>query len=192
MFDALLASFGLVFLAELGDKSMVLAIAFAARYRPWPVLGGIAIAAFAMLGLSTLLGAALGAALPEQAVAIAGGLLFLGFGIWTLIDDDDDDDDEAEAAAGLRSTSVLLGVTLAFLIAEFGDKTMLATLTLAGTQAALPTWIGAGLGMTAASGIAIAIATVVGRQLNARVLRLVAAAAFLLFGLLLLVGGLRA
>lgn len=192
MFDALLASFGLVFLAELGDKSMVLAIAFAARYRPWPVLGGIAIAAFAMLGLSTLLGAAMGAALPEQAVAIAGGLLFLGFGIWTLIDDDDDDDDEAEAAAGLRSTSVLLGVTLAFLIAEFGDKTMLATLTLAGTQAALPTWIGAGLGMTAASGIAIAIATVVGRQLNARVLRLVAAAAFLLFGLLLLVGGLRA
>jgi Ca2+/H+ antiporter, TMEM165/GDT1 family len=79
----LLATFGLVFLAELGDKSMLLAIGFAARYRPWPVLGGIAIAAFTMLGLSTLAGAALGLALPERALAIAGGLLFLGFGLWT-------------------------------------------------------------------------------------------------------------
>jgi len=192
MLEAFLASFGLVFLAELGDKSMVLAIAFAARYRPWPVLGGIAIAAFTMLGLSTLLGAALGAALPERAVAIAGGLIFLGFGIWTLVDDDDDDDDDDDEDAGLRSTSVLLGVTLAFLIAEFGDKTMLATLTLAGTQPPVPTWIGASLGMTAASGIAIAVATLVGRQLNERVLRLVAAGAFLLFGVLLLLGGIRA
>jgi len=187
--EALLASFGLVFLAELGDKSMVLAIAFAARYRPWPVLGGIAIAAFTMLGLSTLLGAALGAALPERAVAIGGGLLFLAFGVWTLVDRDDDEEDED---AGLRSSSVLLGVTLAFLIAEFGDKTMLATLTLAGTQPPVPTWIGASLGMTAASGIAIAVATLVGRQLNERVLRLVAAGAFLLFGVLLLVEGIRA
>lgn len=190
MLEAFLASFGLVFLAELGDKSMVLAIAFAARYRPWPVLGGIAIAAFTMLGLSTLLGAALGAALPERAVAIGGGLIFLGFGIWTLLDDDDDDDEEEEAG-GLRSSSVLLGVTLAFLIAEFGDKTMLATLTLAGTQPPVPTWIGASLGMTAASGIAIAVATLVGRQLNERVLRLVAAGAFLLFGLLLVAAGIR-
>ena len=190
MLEAFLASFGLVFLAELGDKSMVLAIAFAARYRPWPVLGGIAIAAFTMLGLSTLLGAALGAALPERAVAIGGGLIFLGFGIWTLLDDDDDDDDDEEAG-GLRSSSVLLGVTLAFLIAEFGDKTMLATLTLAGTQPPVPTWIGASLGMTAASGIAIAVATLVGRQLNERVLRLVAAGAFLLFGLLLVAAGIR-
>lgn len=189
MIEALLASFGLVFLAELGDKSMVLAIAFAARYRPWPVLGGIAIAAFTMLGLSTLLGAALGAALPERAVAIGGGLIFLGFGVWTLLDNDEEDEDED---AGLRGSSVLLGVTLAFLIAEFGDKTMLATLTLAGTQPPVPTWIGASLGMTAASGIAIAVATLVGRQLNERVLRLVAAAAFLLFGVLLLVEGIRA
>ena len=188
MIEAFLASFGLVFLAELGDKSMLLAIAFAARYRPWPVLGGIAIAAFVMLGLSTLLGAALGAALPERAVAIGGGLLFLGFGLWTLLDDDDDDDDEDEE---LRSGSVLLGVTLAFLIAEFGDKTMLATLTLAGTQPAVPTWLGAGLGMTAASGIAIVLATAAGARLPERIMRVVAATAFLLFGVLLLVSGLR-
>jgi Ca2+/H+ antiporter, TMEM165/GDT1 family len=182
----LLATFGLVFLAELGDKSMLLAIGFAARYRPWPVLGGIAIAAFAMLGLSTLAGAAIGLALPEQALAIAGGLLFLGFGLWTLRDDDDDDD-----AVALRGGSVLLGVTVAFVLAEFGDKTMLATVTLATTQSPVATWLGAGAGMTAASGIAIALTSWAGARLPERPVRLAAAGAFLLFGVLLLAGGLR-
>lgn len=183
----LLAAFGLVFLAELGDKSMLLAVAFALRYRPWPVLGGIAIAAFVMLGLATAVGAALGAALPERAVTIGAGLLFLGFGIWTLLGHDDDDDE----GEGLRSTSVLLGVTAAFLVAEFGDKTMLATLALAGGQAPVPTWLGAGAGMTAASGIAIAVAVLAGRRLPERLLHLLAAGAFLLFGVLLLVAGIR-
>ena len=185
--DELLAAFGLVFLAELGDKSMLLAIAFAARYRPWPVLAGIAIAAFVMLGLSTLVGAALGAALPERAISIGGGLLFLGFGIWTLRGDDDDDDEDTE----LRSGSVLLGVTLAFMLAEFGDKTMIATTTLAGTQGALPTWLGASLGMTAASGLAVVVATLLGARLPQRLVRIVAALAFLIFGGLLLVDGIR-
>lgn len=186
--EAFLGTLGLVFLAELGDKSMLLAIAFAARYRPWSVVGGVAIAAFVMLGASSLLGAALGAALPERALAIGGGLLFVGFGVLTLRDDDDDD---AEAMEDLRRGSVLLGVTLAFLVAEFGDKTMIATLTLAGNQAALPTWLGAGLGMTLASGIAIALTTVVGAHLPERTLRFLAAGAFLLFGVLLLVTGIR-
>ncbi|MCC5949025.1 MAG: TMEM165/GDT1 family protein [Nitriliruptoraceae bacterium] len=186
MIEDLLRSFGLVFLAELGDKSMLLAIAFATRYRPWPVIGGIAIAAFVMLGLSTLVGAGLGAALPERALAIGGGLLFLGFGIWTLLDDDEDEEE-----AALRGSSVLLGVTAAFLIAEFGDKTMLATVTLAGTQAPLPTWLGASLGMTLASGLAVGLAVLAGGKLPERVLRLVAAGAFLVFGGLLLWEGVQ-
>lgn len=185
--EAFVASLGLVSLAELGDKSMLLAIAFAARYRPWPVVGGVAIAAFMMLGAASLLGAALGAALPERAVAIAGGLLFIGFGLLTLRDGDDDE----EQVEGLRRGSVLLGVTLAFLVAEFGDKTMIATLTLAGNQAAVPTWLGAGLGMTLASGIAIALTTVAGSRLPERTLRYLAAAAFLLFGVLLLTTAIR-
>jgi len=183
--EALLTSFGLVFLAELGDKSMLLALAFATRYRPLPVLSGIAIAAFTMLGLSTLVGAALGAALPQQALAIGGGLLFLGFGIWTLRPEEDDDDEAAE----LRAASVLLGVTLAFLVAEFGDKTMLATITLASTQLALPTWIGASLGMTVASGLAIVIGAALGARLPERATRILAACTFLVFGVLLLIEG---
>jgi Ca2+/H+ antiporter, TMEM165/GDT1 family len=183
--EALATSFGLVFLAELGDKSMLLALAFATRYRPWPVLGGIAIAAFAMLGLSTLVGAALGAALPEQALSIGGGLLFIGFGIWTLRREDDEDE-----TAEVRGSSVLLGVTGAFLIAEFGDKTMLATATLASTQAALPTWIGAGLGMTLASGLAILVGAVLGARIPERGTRIAAGIAFLAVGAWLLIDGL--
>jgi Ca2+/H+ antiporter, TMEM165/GDT1 family len=183
--EALATTFGLVFLAELGDKSMLLALAFATRYRPWPVLGGIAIAAFAMLGLSTLVGAALGTALPEQALAIGGGVLFIGFGLWTLRPEDEEDE-----TAEVRGSSVLLGVTGAFLVAEFGDKTMLATATLAATQPALPTWLGAGLGMTVASGIAIVVGAVLGARIPERVTRIAAGVAFLAFGVWLLIDGL--
>lgn len=186
--EALFSTFALVFLAELGDKSMLLAIAFAARYRPWPVLAGIAIAAFGMLGASVLLGAALGAALPGQALAVFGGLLFVGFGLWTLRGEDDDDGEDDGA---VRSGSVLFGVTMAFLVAEFGDKTMLATVTLATTQSAVPTWLGAGAGMTAASGLAIALARLAGARLPERTVRIVAAGAFLVFGVFLLIDGLR-
>lgn len=177
----LLGSFGLVFLAELGDKSMLLALALATRYRPWPVVAGIAIAAFGMLGLSTLAGAALGAALPEQALAIGGGVLFVAFGLWMLRADDEDDHE-----VQLRAGSVLLGVTLAFLVAEFGDKTMIAAVTLASTQAPVPTWIGASLGMVVASSLAILVGSVVGSRLPERATRLLAAVAFLLFGAWLL------
>jgi hypothetical protein len=91
-----------------------------------------------------------GAALPERPLALAGGLLFLGFGVWTLLDRDDEDEQ-----AELRGRTVLLGVTGAFLVAEFGDKAMLATATLASTNNAVASWAGASLGMTAASGLAI-------------------------------------
>lgn len=185
----LLTTFGLVFVAELGDKSMLLAIAFAARYRPLPVLAGVATAAVTMLGVSVLVGAALGAALPGQLLAIVGGLVFMGFGIWTYLDDDGDDADAANVEA--RGRFVWLGVMAAFLLAEFGDKTMLATITLASTQSPLPTWLGAAAGMTAASGIAVVIAAAAGARLPARAVRLVAAGAFLLFGALLLLSGIR-
>jgi Ca2+/H+ antiporter, TMEM165/GDT1 family len=184
--EDLLPALGLVFLAELGDKSMMLAVALAARYRPLPVLGGIAVAAFVMLGIATLVGVVAGAALPERGLAVGGGLLFVGFGIWTLREDEDDDD-----GIELRSGSVLLGVTLAFFVAEFGDKTMLATIALSSTSAPVPTWIGAALGMISASGLAIAATAVLGSRLPPRIVRLLAAGAFLVFGALLLAEGVR-
>lgn len=187
--EDLVAAFSLLLLVELGDKTMLLAIALGARYRPGPVLVGVAVAAVVMLGIATLVGAALGTALPQRAISIGAGLLFLGFGAWTLWGDDDDDDDDE--STGLRGGSVVLGVTLAFLVAELGDKSMIATTALAGSQAAVPTWLGASAGMTAASGLAIVVATLLGSRLPERVVRLVAAATFAVFGVLLLVEGIQ-
>ena len=185
MVQDLLVPLGLVFVAELGDKSMLLALALGARHRVPPVLTGIALAALTMLGAAALVGGAVGGALPEGPLRIAGGLLFVVFGLLTLRAEDEDDHDTV-----LRTGSVLIGVTLAFLVAEFRDKTMLATATLASARPALPTWLGAAAGMTLASGLAILIGSRLGRRLPDRALRRAAAALFLVFGALLLVEGL--
>jgi Ca2+/H+ antiporter, TMEM165/GDT1 family len=174
--DALVA-FSLVFLAELGDKSMLLAVGFAARYRIWPVLAGIAAASVFSVGLGVAVGTALGAAVPERAIALVGGLVFLGFGIWVLRGGDDDD-----ARTELQGRSLFLGVTLAFFVAEIGDKTMIAAVALGGTQQALPTLVGGAAGMTAASGIAIVVASLLGHRLPERLVRIVSGVAFLGFG----------
>ncbi len=181
----LLVPLGLVFVAELGDKSMLLALALGARHRVPPVLGGIALAALTMLGAAAALGGVLGGALPETPLRIGGGILFLVFGVLTLRGEEEED----EEVGSLRTGSVLLGVTLAFLVAEFGDKTMLATATLASSRPALPTWLGAAAGMTLASGLAILLASRLGRRLPEKVLRRAAAALFLLFGALLIAEG---
>lgn len=183
----------LVFLAELGDKSMLLALAFATRYRVRPVLAGIVTAAFIATGIATLVGAALGTALPEKAIAMASGALFLAFGAWMLAAHGGGDDEATAQLRGVhgdnRTASVYLGVTVAFLLAELGDKTTLATAVLASTQVALPTWIGAALGMTATSSIAIVVGATVGSRLSRRWAAIVAAAAFMAFGVALLLEG---
>jgi Ca2+/H+ antiporter, TMEM165/GDT1 family len=183
----LLTAFGLIALAELGDKSQLLALSLATRYRWWQVLVGVAVAAATLLGLSAVLGGALGTALPQRAIAIGGGVLFLAFAVWTLRDADDDGE---EGLAPERSRrSVVLTVIAAFVVAELGDKTMLGTAALASARNPVAVWLGATAGMTLASGVAIAVGTLLHRRLPARRLQQVSAAAFALFGVLLLAEG---
>lgn len=183
----LLAVFGVIFVAELGDKSQLLALALSTRYRAIVVIAGVAAAAATMLGLSVIVGATLGAALPERPMQVVAGLLFLAFAVWTLRDDDDDGD----GAVAERGRGGFMTAYLAFLVAEFGDKTMLATAVLAATRGAIPTWIGATLGMTAASAIVVVIGSRASSRLPERPVRLVAAGLFMLVGLLLLVDAAR-
>lgn len=178
----LLAVLGIVFVAELGDKSQLLALALAARHRAVVVLSGIAAAAATMLGIAVVVGAVAGATLPDRPVQVGAGLLFVGFGVWTLRDDGDDDDHEA--VDGDRGA--WLTTYLSFLAAEFGDKTMLATVTLATTRGAVPTWIGATLGMTLASSVAIVVGNRLGARLPESLVRMVAAGVFVVLGTLLL------
>jgi len=186
--DAFLLSFGVIFLAELGDKSQLMALAFATRFPAIPVLIAITIAtAIVHLG-SVALGATVALALPTNVIAIVAGVAFLVFAAWTLRGDRLDESDEEKARRDARR-SVIVTVGTAFFLAELGDKTMLATITLATNHAALGTWVGSTLGMVAADAIAIGIGKVLGTRLPERAIRIGAAVAFVAFGLILIYQG---
>lgn len=179
----------MIFVAELGDKSQLMALAFAARYRPWPILAGITVATAVVHAFSVLVGGLLGTALPTEAINVAAGVAFLGFAAWTLRGDELDDDDEARAARRVRSPFV--AASIAFFLAELGDKTMLATITLATREGLFGTWLGSTVGMVAADALAIGAGAMLGKRLPERAIRYGAAASFVIFGLLLVVEGVR-
>lgn len=183
--DALLISFGVIFVAELGDKSQLMALAFATRYRALPVLVGITVATAVVHLVSVVVGALLGAALPSRPMNLLAGLAFLAFAAWTLRGDTLSEGDQARARRSGGGAVVAAGI--AFFLAELGDKTMLATITLATREGLLGTWLGSTLGMVAADGIAIVIGRQLGRHLPERAIRIGAAASFVIFGVLLLV-----
>ena len=187
--DAFLLSFGVIFLAELGDKSQLMALAFAARFPALPVLVAITLATALVHLFSVALGATVALALPASLISIVAGLAFLVFAAWTLRGDrlDEREDEKVRRAAG----SVMLTVGTAFFLAELGDKTMLATVTLATHEDALGTWLGSTVGMVVADAIAIGVGKVLGTRLPERAIRLGATVAFVVFGLILIWEGLH-
>jgi putative Ca2+/H+ antiporter (TMEM165/GDT1 family) len=183
-------AFGAIFVAELGDKSQLMALAFATRFRPLPILVGITIATAVVHAVSVGIGAVLQLSLPTDVIAIAAGILFLGFAAWTLRGDKLDAGDEARVEqAGGRSAVVAASV--AFFLAELGDKTMLATITLATTYGPVAVWLGSTLGMVTADALAIGLGRVLGARLPERAIRIGAAVLFVLFGVALILDGLR-
>ncbi len=187
---AFLLSTGVIFLAELGDKSQLMAMTFATRFRARTVLLAITLATALVHLLSVLLGAAIGSAIPTDGLSVAAGLAFLGFAAWTLHGDELTEEERAKAQRAGRSA--LLAVGTAFFVAELGDKTMLATITLATDHGLLGTWIGSTLGMVLADALAIAAGLWLGRNLPEKAVRYGAAAAFTVFGVLLVAQGLVA
>lgn len=177
---AFLLSFGVIFVAELGDKSQLMALTFAVRYRPWPVLAGITLATSLVHAVSVAVGYGLGAALPTQWILLAGGLAFFGFAAWTLRGDELSEADSGRANRTTRSA--VIAVTGAFFLAELGDKTMLATITLATHHGWFGTWLGSTVGMVVADALAILVGRVLGRQLPEHTVRFGASALFVLFG----------
>lgn len=185
MIEAFAVAFGVVFVAELGDKSQLLTLTFAARYR-WPVvLLGISIATALLMALSVTVGGLAGAVLPRRPIEIVSGLVFLAFAAWTLWDADDDDEG---TGAGPSRGRVLPGIIGAFAVSELGDKTMLATIALASTRNLAGTWAGATLGMIAANSLALVVGDQIGERVPERAVRIGAAVLFAVFGVLLLVG----
>jgi putative Ca2+/H+ antiporter (TMEM165/GDT1 family) len=187
---ALAVAFGVVFLAEFGDKSQLLILAFATRY-PWrPVVIGLVMAAAVIQGISVAIGAVVGAALPETAVGIVAGIAFLVVALWTLRGDDDDETDAAADKPGVVGLALVAAVAGTFILAELGDKTMLATFALAASQGPIPTWIGSTLGEVAANLVAVAVGHHVGTRLSPRAIRIGSSFLFAAAGIAVLIGAL--
>ena len=184
MLSAFLLSFAVIFIAEMGDKTQLVAMMFALRYRWWVVLAAITAATTAVHVVSVAIGHYLGAALPTHLLGILAGAMFVFFGLWTLRGDSLSDE---EASKTQKATApAFFVVTSAFFLAELGDKTMLATITLAADHNWLGVWVGSTIGMVVADGLAIIVGAVAGKHLPERLIQIVAASLFLLFGFYLL------
>jgi putative Ca2+/H+ antiporter (TMEM165/GDT1 family) len=182
-------SFAVIFVAELGDKSQLMALTFATRFKPWPVLIGITAATAIVHLVSVAVGYGLGATLPTGWISLVAGIAFLAFGAWTLRGDSLTDDEKSKAE---RSTgSAILAVGGAFFLAELGDKTMLATITLATQYGWFGTWLGSTVGMVAADALAIVVGQQLGARLPERAIKIGAAVTFAVFGTLLVLEGVR-
>lgn len=190
------AAFGVMFIAELGDKTQLLALGFGARYRLRTVAIGLLLGYAAAGAVATIVGGVLGAALPERPIALASGILFLGFGLLALRrpgnddnDDKDDKDDKDDSDSNDRvitASTVIASIALTIAVGEMGDKTQLATAALAARSNPLATWIGSTLGEVAAGMIGALAGQRLGTRLNPNVLRYASAALFAVFGVVLL------
>jgi putative Ca2+/H+ antiporter (TMEM165/GDT1 family) len=178
-------AFGLIALAELGDKTQLVCMILATRHPYGPVLLG-AVLAFAVLnGLGVLFGATLAAWLPEWVTAAVVAILFAAFGVKTLyqVGAETVEVEEPSNRGVLFSTFVLI------FVAELGDKTQLAVAGLASTQAAFPVWVGGTLGLAAISALGVLAGRTVLQRLPLPLLHAVSGALFLLLAVL---GGWRA
>ncbi len=189
---ALVVSFGVVFVAELGDKTQLLALGFGAQYSLRTVALGLALGYGAANLLATVVGGILGAALPQRPIQVIGGLVFLGFALLAvrraLGATSDDDAPSADSVGGSTSFAVISSIASVIAVAEMGDKTQIATATLASQSAPVAVWVGATLG-AATSGMVGAVAgSVVGDRIPVKTLHLASAVLFAAFGVAMLAG----
>jgi putative Ca2+/H+ antiporter (TMEM165/GDT1 family) len=173
------ASFALIVLAEMGDKTQFLAMSFATRYNAFKVLLAVFLATISNFAITVTVGQLLTAIVPIDIISLAASLSFIGFGLWTFRGEKPKSADKKVSRFGVVGT-----VCIAFFIAEFGDKTQLATISLAAQyQNAVSVLIGATLGMLVADGIGIVAGVVLGKHIPQRTLKWVSATIFLIFGL---------
>lgn len=180
--SAFLVSFTLIFVAELGDKSQLVALWFATRFRWWVVLAAATVATLVVHLGSVLAGRAFDQLLPERVLLGAVGLSFLFFAAWSLRGDSLDEQ-HGVPRLSLPVAGAFGAVGTSFFLAELGDKTQLATVTLAGDRPELfGVWLGSTLGMVAADALSIGVGVLAGKRLPQRVIALGAAVLFVAFG----------
>lgn len=177
---AFIASFVLVFIAEMGDKTQFLAMSLATRHNVYRVLLGIFIAIVACFAITVAIGQILTTIIPIDIISIAASLSFIGFGLWAIREDKQKTGNKKPSRFGITAT-----VAITFFVAEFGDKTQLATISLvAQYQSAISVFVGASFAMLVADSLGIIVGVVFCKRLPERTLKRLSAAIFVLFGLI--------
>jgi putative Ca2+/H+ antiporter (TMEM165/GDT1 family) len=177
--SAYLASLVFVVLAEMGDKTQLLAMAFATRYRWQTVMWGVFAATLGNHLLAVLVGHYLTNLLPMRYIQTAAAASFILFGLWTLRGDTLHGEDKR------FNFSPFWTVAVAFFFAEMGDKTQLATVALAAKfQSIMGVWLGTTTGMLVADAIGIGVGIVLGKKLPDRLIKWLAALIFIVFGVI--------
>lgn len=184
-------SFLLVLVAEMADKTQLLTLSLSCRYPARKVLLGVGLAIAGLNLMAVVVGALAGRFIPVTAVKMGAGLLFLGFGLWNLLalgerrEKADADPEACEVQDASRF--VALGIAAGFLVAEIGDKTQLATLSLGARYEgdltdSVAVWLGATLGMVLANALAIMVGHLAGRRLPAKLMKRISGGLFVAFG----------
>jgi len=162
----------MTFWAEMGDKSQLLVMGYSTRYPFYQVLSGILIGTLAVLLAPALFGGWIGQAIPHVWMHSLAALCFIGVGFWTLRDEGD------EKNVASRFQYPVLAIAATLFLSEFGDKTMLATITLASTMNWLPVWLGASAGMILADIGVVFVGRVLHKTIPEKQVRWLAAALF--------------
>jgi len=174
-----LTTFGLVFAAELGDKTQLLAMAFAAKYKPWKVLTGVLISVSLLNLIAVLLGTYITSVIPINVIRIIAACVFLIFGIFNL---KESDKEEKERSFNLGA---ILTVALTFFIGELGDKTQLMAITLAAQfNSPYQVFLGSTAGMIIADSLGIIVGCTVLRKIPTFIVKVISSGIFILFGTL--------
>ena len=184
--ESLLVSTGVVALAEIGDKTQLLAFILAARFKkPVPIILGILVATLINHGLAGALGAWITSAVTPEILRWVLGLSFIGMAIWTMIPDKIEDEETKVA----QKFGVFGATLITFFLAEMGDKTQIATVAMAAHYAApLMVVIGTTLGMLIADVPAVLVGDKLANKIPMKLVHSIAAAIFAILGIATLLG----
>jgi putative Ca2+/H+ antiporter (TMEM165/GDT1 family) len=187
-----LTTFGLIFVAELGDKTQIAAMLLATRYHWARIFAGIALAFVILNAAAVLVGKALFALLPIWIIQLASGLLFLFFGVMTLRESAAKEEAEEEEAKERKVGGPMMTAFLMILLAELGDKTEIMTATLAAKGSAqLSVFAGSTLALWVVSLLGIFVGRQIARFVPMNVVKKAGGAIFIVFGLVFLAQAVR-
>lgn len=178
--NALIASFIFVFLAEMGDKTQLMAMAFAAKYSAYKVLAAVFLASLICNAVAVIAGQLLITVVPLKIMSLTASASFIIFGLWILREEKPE-----EKHTRLSSLGPLAAIGTAFLLAEMGDKTQLATMSLAiKYRDIFGVLAGSTLAMVTANMIAISAGAVLRRYVPEKMIKSFSAVIFILFGII--------